>query len=198
MTFEHQLGTYIHDHMQRKLIPGLSLAVIKDGERGPMSEQRLRIGIIGIGWYAATVLIPKLRETGRVEIVAIARRRADRLALAQRELKIGEAYTDWQEMLEKSALDAVVVCTPPNAHTEPTLVALERGLHVFVEKPMALKSEDAQRMVSAMQADRVLMVGYNARGMGGWRTIHHLLTEGAIGTTRQVDATACVDARIFW
>ena len=92
-----------------------------------MSDQKLRIGIIGIGWYAGTELIPKLRETGRVEIVAIARRSADRLALAQQELNIREAYIDWREMLEKSALDAVVVCTPPNAHTEPTLAALERG-----------------------------------------------------------------------
>jgi predicted dehydrogenase len=101
-----------------------------------MADQKLRIGIIGIGWYAGKELIPKVRETDRVEIVAISRRRADRLALAQKQLNIPEAYTDWQEMLEKSALDAVVVCTPPNAHTEPALAALERGLHVFVEKPL--------------------------------------------------------------
>jgi predicted dehydrogenase len=164
-----------------------------------MSDQTLRIGIIGIGWYAGTNLIPKLIETGRVEIVAIARRSVDRLALAQQELHIRDAYTDWREMLEKSALNAVVVCTPPNAHTEPTLAALERGLHVFVEKPMALASADAQRMVAAAaQADRTLMVGYNTRGMGSWRTIKRLLREGAIGTVRQVSVTACADLRFLW
>ncbi len=114
-----------------------------------MSAQTLHIAIIGIGWYAGTNLIPNLRKTGRVEIVAITRRSADRLALAQQELNIPESYTDWREMLEKSALDAVVVCTPPNAHAEPTLAALERGLHVFVEKPMALASADAQCMVAS-------------------------------------------------
>lgn len=72
-----------------------------------MSAQTLRIGIIGVGWYAGTALIPKLRATGRAEIVAIARRSADRLAWAQQELNVHEAYTDWREMLEKSALDAV-------------------------------------------------------------------------------------------
>ena len=164
-----------------------------------MSEQKLRIGIIGIGWYAATVLLPTLQATGRAEIVAITRRRADRLALAQQELQISEAYTDWREMLDKSALDAVFVCTPPNAHTEPTVAALERGLHVFVEKPMALTSADAQRMVAAAaQADHVLMVGYNARGMGSWRTIQQLLTQGAIGAVRQISVAACADARVFW
>jgi predicted dehydrogenase len=148
-----------------------------------MAAQTLRIGIIGIGWYAGKELIPKLRETGKVEIVAIARRGAEWLALAQKQVNIREAYTDWREMLEKSALDAVVVCTPPNAHTEPTLAALERELHVFVEKPMALASADAQRMAeAAARADRILMVGYNTRGMGSWRTIKRKLSEGSIGT----------------
>jgi predicted dehydrogenase len=164
-----------------------------------LSDQKLRIGIIGIGWYAGTYLIPNLRATGTVEIVAIARRNAERLALAQQELNVGEAYTDWHEMLEKSTLDAVVVCTPPNAHTEPALAALERGLHVFVEKPMALARADAQRMVkAATKTDRTLMVGYNARGMGSWRTIKRLLGEGAIGTVRQVSVTACADLRFLW
>jgi len=164
-----------------------------------MSERKLRIGIIGIGWYAARVLLPKLQETGRVEIVAISRRSADRLALAQQELKIGEAYTDWREMLEKSELDAVVVCTPPSAHAEPTLTALERGLHVFVEKPLAAAYADAQRMVAAAaKTDRIVMVGYNARGMASWWTIKRKLREGAIGTLRQVSVSACVDVRFIW
>lgn len=164
-----------------------------------MSAQKLRIGVIGIGWYAGTALIPKLRETGRAEIVAISRRNTDRLALAKQELKVAEAYTDWREMLDKSQLDAVVISTPPHAHAEPTLAALERGLHVFVEKPIALTATDAQRMVAAgAQVDRVLMVGYNARGMGSWRTIKRLLAEGAIGTLRQINVTAAVDLRFIW
>ncbi|MBI3960296.1 MAG: Gfo/Idh/MocA family oxidoreductase [Chloroflexi bacterium] len=164
-----------------------------------MSDQKLRIGVIGIGWYAGTALIPRLRETGRAEIVAIARRNTDRLAQAQQELKVGEAYTDWREMLDKSQLDAVVISTPPNAHTEPALAALERGLHVFVEKPIALTPADAQRMgAAAAEADRTLMVGYNARGMGSWRTIRRLLSEDAIGSLRQVSVTACMDLRFIW
>src|SRR5262245_32108067 len=164
-----------------------------------MLAQPVRIGIIGVGWYAGTELIPKLRATGRVEIVAITRRSAERLAVAQQELKVREAYTDWREMLEKSAIDAVVIAAPPNAHAEPTLAALDRGLHVFVEKPMALASADAQRMVeAAARADRIVMVGYNARGMGSWRTIQRLLSKGAIGTIRQVSVRACVDVRFLW
>jgi predicted dehydrogenase len=164
-----------------------------------MSRNKLRVGIIGIGWYAANALIPSLRTTERVEIVALARRRQDLLHLAQRELNVAEGYTDWREMLEQSKLDAVVVATPPNAHAEPSLAALRKGLHVFVEKPMTLLPEEAQAMAeTAAQTDRVLMVGYNARSMGSWRTIKRLLDAGAIGTVRQVTVTACVDVRILW
>jgi len=164
-----------------------------------MANPKLRIGVVGIGWYAGTTLIPRLRETGRAEIVAIARRNADRLAQAQQELNIPAAYTDWQEMLDKTELDAVVISTPPNAHAEPTLAALERGLHVFVEKPLALTRADAQQMTTAAAAtDRVVMVGYNARGMASWRTIKGLLGEGAVGALRQVNVTACADLRFIW
>ena len=164
-----------------------------------MTNQKLRIGVIGIGWYAGATLIPSLRETGRAEIVAIARRNPDRLAQAQAELQIPAVFTDWREMLDKTKLDAVVVSTPPNTHAEPTVAALERGLHVFVEKPIALTAADAQRMrAAAAAADRTLMVGYNARGMGSWRTIKRLLSQGAIGTLRQVNVTACMDLRFIW
>lgn len=164
-----------------------------------MTEHKLRIGVIGIGWYAGTTLIPRMRETGRAEIVAIARRNPDRLAQAQAELKIPAAFTDWQEMLDKTELDAVVVSTPPNSHAEPTLAALERGLHVFVEKPIALAPADARRMgEAAVAAERILMVGYNARGMGSWRTIQRLLSQDAIGTLRQVSVNACMDLRFIW
>lgn len=164
-----------------------------------MENQKLRIGVVGIGWYAGTALIPRLRATGRAEIVAIARRNPDRLAQAQQELQIPAAYTDWRKMLDECELDALVISTPPNAHAEPTLAALERGLHVFVEKPLALTHADAQAMATAAaNSDRVVMVGYNARGMGSWRTIAGLIRQGAIGALRQVNVTACADLRFIW
>src|SRR5437868_1581044 len=102
-----------------------------------MSVPKLRVGIIGLGWYAAGGLVPSLRATGRAEVVAASRRSADRLAMAKRDLGIPATYTDWREMLAKEALDAVVVSTPHDQHAEPTLAALERGLHVLLEKPLA-------------------------------------------------------------
>lgn len=108
-----------------------------------MVDTPLRIGIIGAGIWSTVAHIPQLRQTGQAEIVAICRRDQAKLDMIQAKFQIAEAYTDWQAMLDRAALDAVVVSTPHHLHTQPTLAALQRGLHVLVEKPMALRSEDA-------------------------------------------------------
>ena len=157
---------------------------------------KLRMGIAGIGLYAATAHVPQFRDTGRAEVVAIARRNAERLELAQEALAIPQSYNSWQLMLMEADLDALVVCTPNNFHVEPTIAALEQGLHVLVEKPMALTSADAQKMASAAkEAEGILMVGYNARGMGSWRAVKEALLAGRIGTIQQINVTSGIDGR---
>jgi UDP-N-acetylglucosamine 3-dehydrogenase len=163
-----------------------------------MTAQKLRVGIIGIGSFAVEVHVPELRATGRAEVVAACRRDARLLTLAQQELHIPEVYTDWREMIAHTALDAVVVCTPHNLHREPTLAALERGLHVLLEKPIATTVVDAQAIVAAAhKSGRVVMVGTNARGMPSWRALKRVLAAGQIGTLRQVSARIFFDGRIF-
>ena len=125
-----------------------------------MADQKFRVGIIGMGLYAATEHVPMLRETGRVEIVAASRRDAKRLELARRKLSIPQTFTDWREMLDKTELDAVVVATPHDTHLEPTLAALDRGLHVLLEKPLATSIADASAILNAVRkSDRVVMMG---------------------------------------
>lgn len=164
-----------------------------------MSNGKLRVGIIGIGVYAVLAHVPELRATGKADVVAIARRDPDRLAMAQEKLHIPEAYTDWREMLARSRLDAVVVCTPHHLHTEPTLAALAQGLHVLVAKPMALTSKDAWSMVNAaQQAQKILMVGYPNRLAGIWQTVKQVVATGAIGQLRQINLATCDYRRWFW
>jgi predicted dehydrogenase len=164
-----------------------------------MPNDKLRVGIIGMGAHALFDHVPNLRKTGKAEIVAISRRDPERLAMAKEALNIPEAYTDWREMLEGAKLDAVVVSTSHNAHAEPTLSALDRGLHVLVEKPMCLTSKDAWAMVDAAErANRVLMVGYPNRLSGIWRTVKRMLEDGRIGRVRQINLAVCGYRRWFW
>jgi len=164
-----------------------------------MTDRKLRIGVIGAGMIALMSHIPNLRATGKAEVVAICRRDARRLAQVQEKLGIAEAYTDWREMLDRVQLDGVVVSTPHHLHAAPTLAALERGLHVLVEKPMALTSRDAQMMVeAAQQAQRVLIVTYSPRYAGLWRTVKQKLDEGVIGSIRQLNLAFCIYRRWIW
>jgi predicted dehydrogenase len=163
-----------------------------------MSEESLRVGIIGVGAFAMMYHVPLLHSTGRAKITAVCRRSEDKLAMAKDHIGAEEAYTDWREMLDKAELDAVVVCTPHDLHAAPTIAALERGLHVLVEKPMALKSEDAWAMVdAAKQADRVLMVAYPGVLNARMRAVKKALEAGRIGDVRQI-VTAATGYYRYW
>jgi predicted dehydrogenase len=164
-----------------------------------MEDEVLRVGIIGIGWWALTVHAPRLQAMSGVELSAISRRNAEALSDAQQRLGGPEAYTDWRDMLDRADLDAVIVATSHHAHVAPTIEALKRGLHVLVEKPMALASEDAWAMVGAAErADRVLMVGYNRRCIGRWRAAARALRDGALGQVRQLVLNVDYNLRWFW
>ena len=164
-----------------------------------MTDRKLRIGVVGVGMIALMSHIPNLHRTGKAEVVAICRRDARSLAMAQERLNVPEAYTDWREMLDRARLDAVVVSTPHHVHTIPTLAALDRGLHVLVQKPMALTSRDAWAMVDAAeQAGRVLIVACGPRFDGMWRTVKHKLDEGIIGQVRQINLAFASYRRWIW
>lgn len=163
-----------------------------------MTSNKLRVGIIGIGFYSAAAHVPQLRATGRAEVVAIARRTPERLNLIQKELGIAEAYTDWREMLDKCELDAVVVSTPHNQHVAPTVAALERGLHVLLEKPAADTIDGALQIAEAAEkSGKIVTVGVNSRGTPVWRGVHNAVRSGAIGSLRQINFVCGLDARLF-
>ena len=116
-----------------------------------MTPPKIRIGIVGIGSFSASNHIPHLKETDRAEIAAVCRRNRDLLEIAGNALGVTHTYTDWHKMLDEAELDAVVVSTPNNMHAECPLEAMEKGLHVLVENPMALASKDALKMIAVSQ-----------------------------------------------
>jgi predicted dehydrogenase len=72
--------------------------------------------------------------------------------------------TDWRRAVERSDVDAIVVCTPPHVHAEIAIAALAAGKHVLCEKPLCRTLAEAEAMVAAARAaDRVLKCGFNHR-----------------------------------
>lgn len=73
----------------------------------------------------------------------------------------GEAFTDFRAMYDKAKLDAVYVCVPPDSHVGMEEAAAERGIHLFIEKPIALDKATARRIATAIRAsDSIVSVGY--------------------------------------
>lgn len=100
-------------------------------------------------------------------------------------------FTDMSSMLEAVDLDAVVICTPSALHAAQVRAALERGLHVFCEKPFCLDPRDAVELTSiADTRGLVTQVGYHNRFVGAFREVKRLLDAGAIGTVTHVLAEA--------
>jgi myo-inositol 2-dehydrogenase/D-chiro-inositol 1-dehydrogenase len=122
----------------------------------------VRIGVIGAGWIAEEH-VAILRRLDDVELVAV----CDVDEARARELGGGAAaYTDWRELLERESPDAAFVCTPPLLHREMTVEALGRGIHVYLEKPVARGLGDAEKIVAAAAAsDAVCAVGYQWRAV---------------------------------
>jgi predicted dehydrogenase len=100
-------------------------------------------------------------------------------------------WRDYDEMLEKAGLDAVIVATPSRLHGPMVRKALERGLHVFCEKPFCLDWREAEEL-AALAAEKRLVnqVGYHYRYVGAFREMKRLVEAGAIGTVTHVLAEA--------
>lgn len=96
-------------------------------------------------------------------------------------------YSDFDAMLDKADLDAVVIATPSSSHAKMVRAALEHDLHVFCEKPFTLNPQDADAL-AALGDERSLVtqVGYHNRFVGAFQEVKRLLDAGAIGEVTHV------------
>src|SRR5215831_8378047 len=108
----------------------------------------VRIGIIGGGKFGEVHLrtFRQMAWDGILEPVALCRLNEAELQKQCAEYHLS-GYTDYREMLAKETLDAVSICTPDHLHREMALAAIDRGLHVLVEKPMDTTSAGCQEII---------------------------------------------------
>ena len=133
-------------------------------ERAPV-----RIGVVGCGMVAQAMHLQHLSQLQeRFELAAIADpSRTVREAVTAR-YGVQGVHENYASLLEDD-LDAVVVAAPAAAHTEIALAALDAGVHVFVEKPMCITLDDADRIIAARDSSgRVVQVGYMKRYDPAW------------------------------
>ena len=146
-----------------------------------MSE-RVRVGVAGAGGWADLLHLPALTNHPRAEVVAIcSRTRAHAEAMAQK-YAIPQVFTDYREMIDQAGLQALVVVTPDALHYPITMDALDAGLHVICEKPLALNADRAKAMYEKAEAAGVKhMVLFTSRWLPQYRYVQQLIDEGYIG-----------------
>ena len=102
-----------------------------------------------------------------------------------------KCYDDFDRMLAEQQLDAILVATPSKMHAPMVTKALERGLHVFCEKPFVLNVEDGEKLIALAEQKRlVTQVGYHYRFVGAFQEAARIARSGAIGTIHHVRAEA--------
>src|SRR6056297_2917045 len=100
-------------------------------------------------------------------------------------------HRDYAEMLEKGAVDAVVIATPSRLHAPMVEAALDKGIHVFCEKPFCLDWADSERLTNlAAGKGLVAQVGYHYRYVGAFQEMKRVLEAGALGRITHVLAEA--------
>lgn len=148
----------------------------------------LRIAVIGAGAFASRRHLPELQTDPRVHLVAACRRNPDELARVADHFGIPGRYADWREMLETEALDGVLIATPHDQHFAQAHAALERGLHVLLEKPMALIVSEAQQLMAlATEKHRCLCVALNPPYWRHTEALRVAVAQGKLGALESVD-----------
>ncbi len=146
---------------------------------------KIRIAVIGVGVMGSLHArdIHGLENTELAAVCDINPARADKYA----QMYAVPAFYTHAEMLAQADLDAVLIATPHYDHPRIAIDAFERGLHVLVEKPIAVHVQAAQEMIAAYQAarlqhpDLVFAVMFQQRTYGFWKKIKSLIQEGELG-----------------
>jgi predicted dehydrogenase len=141
----------------------------------------MKVGVVGVGW-AGQQHIKAYAAMEGVELTGIAgleERTREELAA---EYGVPHSVARWEDLLEIDGLEAISVAVPTFLHAPIAVAALERGLHVLSEKPIALDGEQAGTMVAAARkAGRVLDVAFNHRRRGDVKKLRGLIEEGRLG-----------------
>ena len=145
-----------------------------------MADGKLRIGILGAGAMGAAhaAVYADMADVHVVGVVARDRERAGSVAA----LCGAEPLTDAAALIRNPDVDAIDVCLPTKIHHDFVIAALGQGKHVFCETPLALRLEDARRMLAAARrADRRLQVGLLMRSVGAYEHIKAAVSSAAYG-----------------
>jgi predicted dehydrogenase len=171
-----------------------------------MSNETIRVGVIGAGANTTSRHIPGLKAIEGVEIISVCNRSRASSERVAREFGIQTIYEDWQELARASDTNAIVIGTWPYLHCRTTLAALAADKHVMCEARMAMNAAEAHAMREAarMKPHLVAQIVPAPHTLRVDKTVKRLIGEGYLGDVLAIEVRANsntflnLDAPLHW
>ena len=153
-----------------------------------MTQDELRIGIVGAGQIARNRHLPGFRQLPDVRVVAVCNRHRESAVRVAREFDIPKVYGNWEELIVDREIDAIVIGAWPYLHCPVTLAALDSGKHVLTQARMAM---NARRSAAHARPSRecpslTAMVVPSPYGLTGDAFVRQLIADGYLGELREL------------
>jgi predicted dehydrogenase len=145
-----------------------------------------RLGFLGVGWIGRSRM-EALSGAGLAEVAAVADPQEEALQAAAEVAPQARRAATLEQLLEHE-LDGIVIATPSALHADQAVAALEHGLAVFCQKPLARDAEETRRVLAAaLRADRLLAVDLSYRHVAALRAAQEAVVAGDIGRPHSLD-----------
>ena len=157
-----------------------------------VENRKVRYGIVGAGWISQAALMPGVAHTGNSEMTAIVTGDEEKATELGRRYGVTRAYhyDAYAEMIADGEVDAIYLALPNDQHRQFAIPALEAGLHVLLEKPMATSEEDCRAITAAADASGAkLMIAYRLHFEPSTLDAIRRVRSGEIGDLRLFTST---------
>lgn len=143
---------------------------------------QIKIGMLGTSWWADSMYMPALARHPNARVCAVVGRDLDHTRKFAEQWNIPNAYASLEDLLSNASVEGVIIATPNKYHHALAMTAIEYGVHVLCEKPLAMNYTEAHHMAEAAEkAGLKTMVAFTYRFMPTARYIKELIEQGYIG-----------------
>ena len=148
----------------------------------------IKAASVGLGWWSDELAKSIQGKSKKIKIVSCYSRNKKKRINFSKKFKT-EYHNSYKALIKDKNIDAIILTTPHSLHANHAIQALQNGKHVFVEKPMATKSVDAQKILyTAKKHNKKLAVGHNRRFSSVFNYIKKLNKQNKIGKILHLDA----------
>ena len=154
---------------------------------------KLKIGLIGAGWYGMVITTAALK-VGGVEIIAVCDVDSEHLKASIDDIEKLQGsrpagFKNYQDLLDVKRLEAVMIGTPPQWHALQFIATCEKGLDIYCEKPLAYDVDEGKAMVAAAKkAGNIVQIGFQRRQSNAFKKAKELIQSDTLGKVHEIGA----------